>query len=129
LLLIVEIQFFDYIWPAMMQIRDSSLRFAGAPTIVSPRLSSSGTLFPFGEAKIVKPGDSLTAIAHDTLVHKALLAAREIEQHNPGRTVEVIDLRTLAPYDWEQSAPARSEDPAADGRSGDGESIDCRRFE
>ena len=30
-----------------------------------------------------------------------MLAATQIEQRHPDRTIEVIDLRSLAPYDWE----------------------------
>jgi 2-oxoisovalerate dehydrogenase E1 component len=61
-------------------------------------------MIPFGKAKIVKPGDSLTIVTYGALVHKAELAAHEIEKRDPGKTVEVIDLRTLAPYDWETVA-------------------------
>jgi 2-oxoisovalerate dehydrogenase E1 component len=56
---------------------------------------------PFGRAKIVKPGDSLTVITYGALVQKALLAATQIEKRNPRASLEIIDLRTLAPYDWE----------------------------
>jgi 2-oxoisovalerate dehydrogenase E1 component len=30
-----------------------------------------------------------------------LQAALQVEQRNPDKTIEVIDLRTLSPYDWE----------------------------
>jgi 2-oxoisovalerate dehydrogenase E1 component len=33
-------------------------------------------------------------------VQKSLLAAAQIEKKNPEASIEVIDLRTLAPYDW-----------------------------
>jgi len=56
---------------------------------------------PFGSAKIVKPGQTLTLVTYGALVQKALLAAQQIENRMPGSTVEVIDLRSLAPYDWE----------------------------
>jgi len=59
---------------------------------------------PFGRAKIVKPGESLTVITYGALVQKALLAATQVERKNPHATVEIIDLRTLAPYDWETIA-------------------------
>jgi pyruvate/2-oxoglutarate/acetoin dehydrogenase E1 component len=49
---------------------------------------------PFGKAKVVKPGQNLTLISYGALVQKALLAAT-------GVSIEIIDLRTLAPYDWE----------------------------
>src|SRR5262249_7569282 len=54
---------------------------------------------PFGKAKVVKRGDSLTLITYGAVVQKALLAAQEIEKRGPG-TVEGIDLRTLSPYHW-----------------------------
>ncbi len=56
---------------------------------------------PFGRAKVVKPGHSLTVVTYGALVQKALLAATQVEKRNPRASVEVIDLRTLAPYDWE----------------------------
>jgi 2-oxoisovalerate dehydrogenase E1 component len=34
-------------------------------------------------------------------VQKALQAATRVEQRSPEQTIEVIDLRSLAPYDWE----------------------------
>ena len=55
---------------------------------------------PFGCAKVVKPGQNLTVITYGALVQKALLAATQIERRNAGVSVEILDLRTLAPYDW-----------------------------
>ena len=34
-------------------------------------------------------------------MHKSLQAAALIEQRRPELTVEVLDLRSLAPYDWD----------------------------
>jgi 2-oxoisovalerate dehydrogenase E1 component len=56
---------------------------------------------PFGRARIVKPGQSLSVITYGALVQRALLAATQIERRNPRVSVEIIDLRSLAPYDWE----------------------------
>jgi 2-oxoisovalerate dehydrogenase E1 component len=35
------------------------------------------------------------------IVQKTLLAAQEVERRNPDASVEIIDLRTLNPYDWQ----------------------------
>ena len=56
---------------------------------------------PFGRAKVVKPGRSLTVVTYGALVQKALLAATQVERRRPDATIEILDLRTLAPYDWE----------------------------
>jgi len=29
------------------------------------------------------------------------MAAADVERRNPGKSVEIIDLRTISPYDWE----------------------------
>jgi 2-oxoisovalerate dehydrogenase E1 component len=58
-------------------------------------------MIPFGRAKTAKTGANLTIITYGALVQKSLQAALQAEQSHPNATIEVIDLRTLSPYDWE----------------------------
>jgi len=61
-----------------------------------------GFLIPFGKARTAREGTDLSIITYGALVQRSLVAAKQAEQQ--GINVEVIDLRTLAPYDWEAVA-------------------------
>ncbi len=58
---------------------------------------------PFGKAAIVKLGKDLTVITYGAVVPRALEAARRMEREL-GVDVELIDLRSLSPYDWDAIA-------------------------
>ena len=58
---------------------------------------------PFGKAKVVRPGKDLTVLTYGAVVPRALQAAHKLHRET-GVDVEVIDLRSLSPYDWEAIA-------------------------
>ncbi len=55
-------------------------------------------MIPFGKAKKVREGSDLSIITYGALVQRSLVAAKQAEQD--GISVEVIDLRSLVPFDW-----------------------------
>ena len=63
---------------------------------------SSEFLIPFGKAKKVREGSDITIVTYGALVERSNQACKRLEQQ--GITVDLIDLRTLVPYDWEAIA-------------------------
>jgi 2-oxoisovalerate dehydrogenase E1 component len=56
-------------------------------------------MVPFGKAKTVRPGRDATLVTYGATVFRSVVAARKIAEDS-GKEVEVIDLRSLAPYDF-----------------------------
>jgi len=54
---------------------------------------------PLGKADIKREGKDITIVAYGAMVHEALKAAEELEKE--GYSAEVIDLRTISPFDTE----------------------------
>jgi 2-oxoisovalerate dehydrogenase E1 component len=62
-----------------------------------------GFMIPFGKAKTVREGKDISIITYGALVQRSLVAAKQVEQQQ-GISVEVIDLRSLNPFDWDAIA-------------------------
>ncbi len=60
-------------------------------------------VLPFGSADIRRPGDALTVVTWGATVQKSLVAAEQIAERD-GTQVEVIDLRTIIPWDQDKVA-------------------------
>jgi 2-oxoisovalerate dehydrogenase E1 component len=60
-------------------------------------VSDEDWVVPFGKGKIRKEGTDVTIATYGTGVHMSLFAAEKLEEE--GKSVEVIDLRSLSPWD------------------------------
>jgi 2-oxoisovalerate dehydrogenase E1 component len=58
-------------------------------------------MIPFGKAKVVREGADLTVVTYGAVVQRTLNAARLVAESD-GIDVEVLDLRSLNPVDWER---------------------------
>ncbi|MCX7879878.1 MAG: dehydrogenase E1 component subunit alpha/beta [Ignavibacteria bacterium] len=58
-------------------------------------------LIPFGKGKIVQEGSDLTIITWGMGVKDSIAASRKIMKQHPEISIEIIDLRTIIPWDKE----------------------------
>jgi len=56
-------------------------------------------MIPFGKARLVREGVDLTVVTYGSLVNRSRQAAKSLAEE--GIQVEILDLRSLSPYDWE----------------------------
>lgn len=74
----------------------------GDRTTWKPRWPEGLTDFevPIGQAKIKREGSHITVVSYGRTLPLCVQAAQQLEE-SEGISAEVIDLRTLWPYDWE----------------------------
>jgi 2-oxoisovalerate dehydrogenase E1 component beta subunit len=63
-------------------------------------LPSEDYVVPLGKARTHREGKDLTVVTYGTMVHKSAEAAARLEKED-GLAVEILDLRTLLPFDEE----------------------------
>lgn len=57
-------------------------------------------MIPFAKGAKLTTGDDLTVVTYGSLVNRSLQAIKQV-QKTYDRGIDLIDLRTLAPYDWD----------------------------
>ena len=57
-------------------------------------------MIPFGKANVVREGSDVSIITYGATVYRSVVAAKKVQEEH-GISAEVIDLRSLSPYDWE----------------------------
>ena len=71
-------------------------------TYTKSEYPGSDFMLPFGKASLRHEGTDVVVITWGALVQRTLVAAHQAEKE--GITTAVLDLRTIAPYDWESIA-------------------------
>jgi len=56
-------------------------------------------MIPFGKASRVQEGADVTIVTYGATVYRSWQAAKAFTEQT-GRSVEILDLRSLSPYDW-----------------------------
>ena len=79
---------------------DPVLFIENMPTYWNPGPAPErGVAIPLGLARVARAGDAVTIVAHSRMVHEAMAAADALGKE--GIEAEVIDLRTISPWDRE----------------------------
>ena len=60
-------------------------------------------MVPFGKASVVQEGSDVTIVTYGATVYRSWQAAKAFTEET-GRSVEILDLRSLSPYDFEAIA-------------------------
>ncbi len=78
---------------------DPVLFIENIPGYWAPGSVESGKVVPIGKAAVSREGKDVTVVAHSRMVSEALAAAQELEAD--GVEAEVVDMRTISPWDRE----------------------------